>query len=197
LKRSRSTRPTEGDDHLTSPKALREQARRLLARKAALQKKMQEQMASLTTRATAALEAAEILEAAEEKGRPPSEQRLSLSVGEQTPTYGGEQHGEHQLRERSHSATVNRMLTAEHVLAISKGKKGKPSALVAAAHARQLSLRGLSRELETRLGRPVSVSRLSMAAAGDRPIDEDIAQAVQDLIGFKATRKNWPKGFVP
>lgn len=154
-------------------------------------------MASLTTRATAALEAAEILEAAEEKGRPASEQRLPLSVGEQTSTYGDERHGEQQLRERSHNANVNRMLTAEHVLAISKGKKGKPSALVAAAHARQLSLRGLSRELEIRLGRPVSVSRLSMAAAGDRPIDEDIAQAVQDLIGFKATRKNWPKGLVP
>jgi len=117
---------------------------------------------------------------------------------------GGRRAGEQQasyrehvgLRERSHHDTVNRMLPAEHQLAISKSKspEKKTDALVRAAQAKGMSLRALSRALEQRLGRPVPVSRLSMARRGLRPIDTDIASAVESLTGFEASSKNWPGG---
>jgi hypothetical protein len=92
---------------------------------------------------------------------------------------------------------VNRMLGPEHSLAISKGKTkdgAEPDALVRAAHAKGLSLRGLARAIEKKVRRNVPVSRLSMARKGDRPIDRDIADAIQALTGFEAVSKNWRGG---
>lgn len=187
MKRSRAKPRLARALHLSSPKALREQARRLLAKSEALKKQMKKRIDDLEQRAAARLDAAEKIEAADDAGRVTGEQRTrKLPDGEQ------------RLPDRSQGGTVNRMLGAEHMLAISKGRTrrdGKePDALVRAAHAKKLSLRGLCREVERKVGRGVPPSGISMARRGDRPIDKDIAEAIEELTGFAATKKNWPKG---
>ena len=89
------------------------------------------------------------------------------------------------------------MLAPEHVLNISKArtrKDGESDALVRAAQSKGLSLRGLARSIEKRVRRNVPVSGLSMARRGDRPIDREIADAIHELTGFEASKKNWPGG---
>jgi hypothetical protein len=94
--------------------------------------------------------------------------------------------------------------SAQHILAISKAKTRKDKAandeetdaLVRAAQKNGMSLRALCRALAVRLKRKVPASRLSMARDGLRPIDKDIAKAIEDLTGFEASTKNWPRGFV-
>jgi hypothetical protein len=189
VKRSRA-KPKHrlGDNQLDSPKALRDQARRLqdrIAAKEARIKSMQADVDKLRRQMTAHQNAAEMIEAADVDGRPEGEHQGLPPVRE------------HVLRERSHGANVNRMLGPEHSLAISKGKTkdgAEADALVRAAHAKGLTLRGLARAIEKKVRRNVPVSRLSMARKGDRPIDRDIAEAIQVLTGFEAISKNWKGG---
>lgn len=199
MKRSREQPKQKKAKNLSSPKALREHARRLLARADAHQRKMQKHIDYLRREASAWIEAAENVEAAREKRRAGGEQQGRTALdGEHGDADGIVRPGEHVLRERSHGATVNRMLDAEHVLAISKGKtkreQGEADALVLAAQRAGLSLRALSRAVGKKVRRNVPVSRLSMARRGDRPIDADIAAAIKQLTGFDDSARNWPGG---
>jgi hypothetical protein len=192
LKRSRpKSRHKEGDHNLNDSKALRIRARRLLAQAEALRLRTQKQIQSLEWKATELNRVAEEfdkkeLEATKEAGRPPGAQQAGKGAD-----------GAQSLPEPVSGSNVIRMLTPEHVLAISKGRAKKhrePNPLLAAAQASGMSLRGLARAVEKRVHRPVPISRITMARRGVRPIDGDIARAIEELTGFRATAKNWRGG---
>jgi uncharacterized small protein (DUF1192 family) len=42
-------------------------------------------------------------------------------------------------------------------------------------------------------GRKISQATFSFAVHGIRPIDHDLAEWVQEVAGYKATKRNWPK----
>lgn len=80
-------------------------------------------------------------------------------------------------------------------LAISKGKAR--GALAKAASAANFSLPALAAAVSEIVGRDIKESTLKMGAVrpnGDsRPVQRDIAEAVQKLTGLAASRANWPK----
>jgi hypothetical protein len=186
---------------------LRAEARRLEAQVEAYNSRMRRKIALL-------YKFAEESEANEEEERAGGEQ--------QSVSRGGEHEGrEHELHGSAQDGTVNRMqlstehrrllstppktrFSAEHILAISKAKTRKDraannvktDALVEAAQKNGMSLRALCRALTAKLKRKVPASRLSMARDGLRPIDKDIAKAIEELTGFESSTKNWPRGFV-
>lgn len=73
-------------------------------------------------------------------------------------------------------------------LRMSRGRKVK-SKLSEAAQAAGYTLRSLA----TAAG--ASHAQLSSAHAGRWPIKESVALKIQELTGFAASRKNWPKGW--
>lgn len=87
------------------------------------------------------------------------------------------------LRERSPKRMVNtgRMLQ-EHRVARSKGD----DALLVAAREAHHSLRTLAKAVD------MSVAWLSMARRGERRMPLAKAEAIERLIGFAATKANWP-----
>jgi hypothetical protein len=117
------------------------------------------------------------------------------------------------LKIREHRPRVEAidMEMAELGATVSKGKakaalaRGeKIDALVAAAHAKGLSLRGLANEAAQAVRRKVPPSGLSQARRGERPIAPDVAEFIAERLrpsgpddkspGFEATAANWPGG---
>lgn len=176
-----------GEDDTDSPARLRASAAELRARAEVFQARADALLAEAEVREKAANE----IEAARKKGRQVSGQTAQSDLQSSEAGYAG-------LPERPRSPIVDtRMLAAEHILAISKGKtrrEGQTDDLVGAAHKKGLSLRGVARAVTKRLRRKVTVQRISMARKGHRPIDKDIADAVAEVTGFAATPRNWPGG---
>lgn len=73
-------------------------------------------------------------------------------------------------------------------LQMSKGRK-KSSRLVKVAQARGFTLRMLAKQVG------VSHAQLSSAHKGTFAIKQSVAEHVERLIGFPATRQNWPGGW--
>jgi hypothetical protein len=181
-RRGASSRPR--DDLLDSEDWYRHQAARFRKRAARLMAK-------------ARREADEMLRTAArlEKNAQEAAQRARVA-GEQPEHYEDEAG----LRLPSPSRTVNSkpMLSPAHALAISKSKSktsgAKVSPLLDAVHKKKMTLRSLCKELEERLHRPVAVSSVSMAYSGARPIDREVAEAIEKMTGFEASLKNWRGG---
>jgi hypothetical protein len=89
------------------------------------------------------------------------------------------------LPERYQFGNVGKMVNAERVRH-SKGQ-GDVDPLVAAANAHHYTLRSLAENLG------VSHALLSQARKGTRSIEKSLAEKVEKLTGFPATRGNWPK----
>lgn len=73
-------------------------------------------------------------------------------------------------------------------LQMSKGRK-KSSRLVKVAQARGFTLRMLAKQVG------VSHAQLSSAHAGKFAIKQTVAEHIEKLIGFPATKQNWPGGW--
>jgi hypothetical protein len=163
----------DSDDPVTTPRRLRTRA------------------ASLESRAQALVEEAAVLRRAADELDAARERRA------------GRSHQDEGLSERLQPTNVDTevSLAASHAFAIARGQAArleqggrKLSALSRAAHAKKMTLRSLARAVGKRLKRDVHHSVLSNAHSGDRPVPRDVADAVEALIGFSATKANWPGG---
>lgn len=67
------------------------------------------------------------------------------------------------------------------------GGKGEGDPFVEALNASHYTMRSLAEKLG------VSHALLSRARTGDISLGADVAKRIEDLTGFKASRKNWPK----
>lgn len=90
-----------------------------------------------------------------------------------------------ELQRPNHSGNVRGMVNAERVRH-SKGQ-GDTDPLVEAANAHHYTLRSLAENLG------VSHALLSQARKGTRSIEKSLAEKIEKLTGFPATRGNWPK----
>jgi hypothetical protein len=104
------------------------------------------------------------------------------------------------LPARRSVGTVNGVLTppaSAAALNRSAGNVKDPHSALArlqkAADAHRMSIRGLCAELRAK-GHKVTPPAVSMALAGERRISEEVAGAVEKLIGYRATKANWPGG---
>lgn len=81
---------------------------------------------------------------------------------------------------------VNKMNAAAHALATSGGKSD--DALIKMANKHGYTLRRLAHEAR------ISPATLSRARRGERSLKREIADKIEELVGFKATAANWPGG---
>ncbi len=93
--------------------------------------------------------------------------------------------GEARLLAADHSGKLRAMVTAERVRH-SKGSTGDDP-FRAAVNAAHYTIRSLAE----RLG--VSHAHLSQARRGQTSIAKNLADAIERLTGFPATKSNWPK----
>ncbi len=80
--------------------------------------------------------------------------------------------------------TVNTMLSADHRVAISKGRAPAKNKLAVAAQDAGMSMRDLAKKIR------VSVALLSMAATGERSLKREKAEQIERLTGYRVA--NWP-----
>jgi hypothetical protein len=164
----RETHPPQsdqGDEDLKSAHYLRNKARRL-----------KEQAEALLREATVLQRAAEDIEALEEKGGPEREETDTLLDGENTGTVVGMD-----TAVSSHALKVARG-KAKDALAKAAVKHGMTQGEMAEAVRKELKLKKLP------------MSGISQARRGTRPIRRDVAEAIERLTGFRATKANWPGG---
>jgi hypothetical protein len=91
------------------------------------------------------------------------------------------------LRPRNQRGNKKVMVNPARVR-ISAGADERPDELVAKANAAGYTLRSLAEAVDC------SHALLSQARRGERTIKRQIAEAVEKLTGFKATKANWPRG---
>lgn len=166
LKREKhSPKSGQGNEDLKSAHYLRNKARRL-----------KEQAEALLEEATVLQRAAEDIEALEEKRGPEREETDGLPVGENT-------------------VTLERMNTADssHALKVARGKAKDALAKAAVNHGMTQGEMAEAVRKELHLKR-LPMSGISQARRGTRPIRRDVAEAIERLTGFKASRSNWPGG---
>lgn len=102
---------------------------------------------------------------------------------------------ENPLPRRREKASVGEVTEAEFALAVSKGKA--KDRLTLAAIERDLTLTDLCKQVSDEVGREIAPGAVSMARKGLRPIADDVAAAIERLIGFAASKANWPGGIKP
>jgi len=91
------------------------------------------------------------------------------------------------LQPGDQSGNTKPMLPAARVR-VSAGTAGdNPDPLIKAANEHHYTLRSLAEAVGC------SHALLSQARAGQRSIGADVAKKIEELIGFKATKRNWPK----
>lgn len=88
------------------------------------------------------------------------------------------------LQESHRSGNVGDMVTSERL----RHSRGSASVdpLKAAANDRGYTIRSLAEKIN------VSHALLSKARKGERSIERALAEEIQKLTGFAATKKNWP-----
>jgi hypothetical protein len=84
------------------------------------------------------------------------------------------------------------MPAISHALKISAGKAVDP--LNKACVHRGMTMGQMTKQVGEQLGRRVPDSGISQARRGVRPIRRDVAAAIDALVGFPATKANWPGG---
>jgi hypothetical protein len=99
---------------------------------------------------------------------------------------------------RENTGTVDGMSTESwsHALKIAHGRAKVRRDALAAASVRAGMTKGEMVEKvrkELKLAK-LPMSGISQARSGTRPIRRDVAEAIERLIGFKATKVNWPGG---
>lgn len=155
----------QGDEDLKSAHLLRNKARRL-----------KEQAETLLQEATVLQKAAEDLEALEAKRGSAREETDGLPGGEITGTVEG----------------MNTAVSS-HALKVARGKAKDALARAAVTHGMTQGEMAEAVRKELKL-KKLPMSGISQARRGTRPIRRDVAEAIERLTGFKASRANWPGG---
>jgi hypothetical protein len=173
LAKRRATEPSEqGNDDLRSAPRLKKQAQAHSDRADELEKEVN----ALRRAAKDLWEAAAELEiAAKEAG-------------------GAKRGNTEALSNRGDTVIVDGMNTAadSHALKISRGKSKDPLSKACVNH-RMTFVEMVERvRKELKLPRLPS-SGISLARRGERPIRRDVAEAIERLVGFAATKAHWPK----
>lgn len=86
------------------------------------------------------------------------------------------------LPTRKHSRSVDREMVAAHRIAISTGRTAEGDELARAAQAAGMSLRTLAKKVG------VSPGLLSRARSGEKGLRRDVADKIQRLTGYPASR---------
>ena len=99
------------------------------------------------------------------------------------------------------ASTVNEMFPDAVRLAFSAGKAERNEdtrRFILAANAKNMTMGQVSKAAKSAIndGRGASISTISQALQGLKPIRRRVAKAIADIINYPATAKNWPGGIL-